>query len=102
MEANTSSAKGLGKDLTHAPNSVAAEAPGNDHEPNNSSRQRQISHMVAVMSVHRPGTVSHDEHRPKPLQGRTGDSGSVIFLVSTLDNKPAQHQTGAANDCAWR
>jgi hypothetical protein len=28
MEANTSSAKGLGKDLTHASNSVAAEASG--------------------------------------------------------------------------
>jgi len=45
----------LGKDLTPAQNGIAAEAPGNDHELNNTSRQRQISHTAAIMAVHPAG-----------------------------------------------
>ena len=53
--ANTSSAKRFSEDLAPAQDCVAAKAAGNHHELNDTSRQRQIGHAAAVMTVHASG-----------------------------------------------
>jgi len=93
--ANTSSAK-LGEDLTPAQNGVAAEAPGKDHELNNTSRQRQISHTAAVMAVHPPGNRAARRTQTETPRRADRDNGPITIMVSTFDNKPTRHQTGAA------
>ena len=86
----------LGKDLTPAQNGIAAEAPGNDHELNNTSRQRQISHTAAVMAVHPPGNRAARRTQTETPRRADRDNGPITIMVSTFDNKPTRHQTGAA------
>jgi len=45
----------LSEDLAPAQDCIAAKAAGNHHELNDTSRQRQIGHAAAVMTVHASG-----------------------------------------------
>jgi hypothetical protein len=69
---------------------------GNDHGLNNSSRQRQISHLAAVMAVHPPRNRAARRTRTETSAKADRDNGSITILVSTFDNKPTRRQTGAA------
>jgi hypothetical protein len=96
----------LREDLASAQDRLAAEAPGNYYELDDSPRERQIGHAPSIAAMDTPGSRAARWTKTDGSGRPDHENCLITLVVRTLDNKPTPRgrarRIDRANGAGWR